>query len=94
MYRTREYRRSQRERVINRKEHIIHDQNDYWNIRYRGMLSKGKIHCSCWMCRRKSYDTTKMQDMRILLSSRQDIEDYIGKGNKIYNKIRNEMNYG
>ena len=29
-----------------------------------GMLNKGKIHCSCRMCRKKSYDYPKMQDIR------------------------------
>lgn len=26
--------------------------------------SKNKIHCSCWMCRRKSYDEKSIRDRR------------------------------
>ncbi len=29
-----------------------------------GRLSKGKIHCSCWMCRRKSYDDWSHSDTK------------------------------
>ena len=29
-----------------------------------GRLSKGKIHCSCWMCRVKSYDYRSHMDAR------------------------------
>ena len=29
-----------------------------------GRLSKGKIHCSCWMCRVKSYDYLSQMDTR------------------------------
>ncbi len=27
-----------------------------------GYLSKGKIHCSCWLCRKKSYDEKSHSD--------------------------------
>lgn len=56
MNRSRDYYRKQRARVIRRKQNIIHSQNDYWHVEHAGMLSKGKIHCSCPMCRHKSYD--------------------------------------
>ncbi len=49
--RGRAYTRYQRNSHINRKKRIIHDMNDYWYYRYDGILSKGKIHCSCPMCR-------------------------------------------
>lgn len=26
--------------------------------------SKNKVHCSCWLCRRKSYDEKSMKDRR------------------------------
>ena len=58
------YYRAQREKAINRKKRIIKDQHNYWNVRFDGELSKGKIHCSCPLCRRKSYDYAKMQDIR------------------------------
>lgn len=64
MERERDYYRHHRERCIKRKKKIIRDLNDYWHYTHEGVLSKGKIHCSCWMCRRKSYDEPKMQDVR------------------------------
>ncbi len=56
------YRRQKREDVIRRKEKIIHEQNDYWHYGDPGRLSKGKIHCSCPLCRRKSYDSARRDD--------------------------------
>lgn len=47
MNRSRDYYRKQRARVIRRKQKIIHGLNDYWHVEHAGMLSKGKIHCSC-----------------------------------------------
>lgn len=50
--RSRAYRRYQRNKHILRKKRII--KNVYmgdWGYKHDGMLSKGKVHCSCWMCR-------------------------------------------
>jgi hypothetical protein len=60
--RNRGYYREQRQKHINRKKKIIHNLNDYWYYKYDGDLSKGKIHCSCWMCRQKTYDNWKHSD--------------------------------
>ena len=60
--RGRAYTRYQRNRHINRKKHIIHKQNDYWFYKYDGVLSKGKIHCSCWFCRLKSSEYISKRD--------------------------------
>lgn len=60
--RGRAYTRYQRNRHINRKKRIIHKQNDYWFYKYDGILSKGKIHCSCWLCRLKSSEYTSKRD--------------------------------
>lgn len=53
------YYREQREKHISRKKKIIHMNGNYWNYKFDGILSKGKIHCSCGMCmnktRNKSY---------------------------------------
>ena len=51
--RTRAYTRHQRRRVIKRKLLII---RNVWSqeahlLQVEGKLSKGKIHCSCRMCR-------------------------------------------
>lgn len=64
MNRSRDYYRKQRARVIRRKQKIIHGLNDDWHVEHAGMLSKGKIHCSCPMCRHKSYDEKSMSDKR------------------------------
>lgn len=64
MERGRAYTRYQRNMHINRKKRIIHAKDDYWYYKYEGKLSKGKIHCSCWMCRLKSYEYPCAQDIR------------------------------
>lgn len=64
MRRTRGYFRYQRIAHIRRKQRIIKDQGGYWHYRYPGELSKGKIHCSCWLCRHKSYDVPQTRDSR------------------------------
>jgi hypothetical protein len=56
------YYREQRKKHIKRKKKIIHNLNDYWYYKYDGSLNKGKIHCSCWMCRQKTYDSWKHSD--------------------------------
>lgn len=77
MYRTSEYRRHQRKRVINRKKHIIHEQNDYWNYKHEGCLDKGKIHCSCWMCSAKTgVHGWKMGDLKNLMGMKKEADDY------------------
>ena len=52
--RTIDYYRKQRIKHINRKKRIIHELDDYWSYKYDGMLSKGKILCSCFICSGKS----------------------------------------
>ena len=81
MNRSRSFRRFQRKRAINHKSMILHD---YWQIRSEGFwtpvrvgeLSKGKVHCSCWMCRRKSYDDPRMMDKKNRLSLQQKQSDF------------------
>jgi len=52
--RNRGYYRQERRKHINRKKRIIHQLNDYWYYKYEGCLNKGKIHCSCPLCRCKT----------------------------------------
>lgn len=66
MSRDRRFTRVQRVKHIRRKQRIIKEQGNYWHYEHAGSLSKGKIHCSCPMCRRKSYDSPKIQDVRSL----------------------------
>jgi hypothetical protein len=84
MKKTRAYRRSQRERVINRKTRILRKfgGEEYifaWSRGKRGRFAKGKIHCSCWMCRSKSYDILSHADERELLASQQQMSEEASK---------------
>lgn len=67
MNRTRDYYRKQRAKHIARKQRMVKEWSINGNCLYwvapAGALSKGKIHCSCWMCRRKSYDHKAAKDL-------------------------------
>jgi len=52
--RNRAYYRDVRKRHIDRKKRIIKNLDNYWHYEYDGVLSKGKIHCSCGMCMAKT----------------------------------------
>lgn len=61
------YYRYQRKRTIRRKDRILHfwgsdEEVASWGP--KGRLSKGKIHCSCPLCRHKSYDDPTVRDKR------------------------------
>ena len=71
MARGRDWRRFQRYRTIQRKVDILRGIDGDENVKAWtaggtkiGRLSKGKIHCSCWMCRVKSYDYRSHMDAR------------------------------
>ncbi|WP_153733343.1 hypothetical protein [Sporosarcina obsidiansis] len=55
--RSRAYTRHQRERVIQKKssilQNVLHIEEKHMPI--RGTLSKGKVHCSCKMCRYEQF---------------------------------------
>ena len=70
MSRSRVYTRYQRRAHIGRKKRIIKEVG-CWYTKFDGQLSKGKIHCSCPMCRMKSYDERQARDIR-----RSDAMDY------------------
>ena len=83
MQRDRAYYRMVRSRTIRKKLGILKrlDGGNKWPdcgwVRGRpGRLSKGKIHCSCWMCRTKSYDYLSHSDEKKKTDARQQIEDY------------------
>ena len=78
MNRDRGYYRRQRMRVIHRKENILRqlggEENVLaWEHGAAGRLSKGKIHCSCWMCRSKSYDDPQVRDKRAAINAAQQL---------------------
>jgi hypothetical protein len=72
--------------VIKRKVHLL---KQYGGEEYvfawsgggeTGRFSKGKIHCSCRMCRTKSYDTATHTDKKKFLSLKQQINEiYYGR---------------
>ena len=81
MHRNRAYRRFQRRRAIHHRFMILRDywklnDADDWTPERYGHLSKGKAHCSCWMCRRKSYDDPRIMDKRRAISQNQSQMDY------------------
>lgn len=47
------YYREQRNKHIQRKKRIVRELGGYWHYPHDGMFSKGKIHCSCPLCRGK-----------------------------------------
>lgn len=62
------YYRRVRKQHINRKKRIIHKLGDYWSYKFDGMLSKGKIHCSCPMCRGKDFRNRHIKTLQELES--------------------------
>ena len=80
MNRTRDWHRFQRRRAIARKAGILRrnwgaEEMNLWTGGMSGRLSKGKIHCSCWMCRCKSRDERSTSDNRKQISMLQQMEE-------------------
>lgn len=69
--RAKDYYRYQRNKHINRKKKII--RYNGWYVSHDGKLSKGKIHCSCWMCR---FEGITMSDLRKQLSMDQKEREF------------------
>ena len=66
---SRAYHRWQRQRTINRKVGLLNriGGDEYvfaWTHGMTGRLAKGKIHCSCPMCRSKSSDQISHRDAK------------------------------
>lgn len=79
MKRTRAYYRRQRNRTIERKLGILRrlggEEYVYaWTRGAYGRLAKGKIHCSCPMCRAKSRDEHSYRDKKAFLSAKQQMD--------------------
>ena len=79
MKRTRAYYRRQRNRAIERKLGILRrlGGEEYVYACTRGAygrLAKGKIHCSCPMCRAKSRDEHSHRDKKAFLSAKQQMD--------------------
>lgn len=82
MKRNRGYYRKQRAKFIARKISIqkkkmgIKEVNKIYDERRKGQLGKGKIHCSCPMCRTKSYDELSRRDQAELERSIQQLKEF------------------
>ncbi|RXT00680.1 hypothetical protein [Ammoniphilus sp. CFH 90114] len=50
--RSRSYYRHHRKRVFRRKAKLAKKLK--WYVPYIAQFSKGKVHCSCWMCSKKT----------------------------------------
>jgi len=86
MQRNRAYYRWHRFRVIYKKVKFLQRRDgiegvESWTRGQYGRLSKGKIHCSCWMCRFKSYDNLTHADLKQLVSARQQMLLYMSEQN-------------
>lgn len=78
MNRDRNYYRKHRKRAIHHKEQILlqlggEENVSAWARGAVGRFSKGKIHCSCWMCRRKSYDDPRIRDKRAAMDAAEQL---------------------
>jgi len=76
--RSRAYIRHQRERMIQKKwailQNVMLQENEYMPV--RGTLSKGKVHCSCRMCRYEQYHSIpKAKHKAKLKAMEQEIDD-------------------
>ena len=79
--RERNYYRKQRIRHIKRKKRIIKELNNYWLYEHEGVLSKGKIHCSCKLCSAKSNrNGWKPSDILKIEKFNHDIKEYYREG--------------
>lgn len=83
--RDRSYTRYQRNRAINRKFNILKntwgskEAESIYGGKKKGSLSKGKIHCSCWMCRKKSNIELSHSDKKKLISYKQALDEYFSE---------------
>ena len=80
MNRNMAYYRAQRIRIINKKRNILakiggSELVHAWSRGELGRLSKSKIHCSCWMCRTKSYEYKSHSDKKKEAAAIQQILD-------------------
>jgi len=78
--RSKAYIRYQRERIIRKKWNILKDVmlRESEDMPERGRLSKGKIHCSCRMCRYEQFHSIpKAKHKAKLIAMEQEIDDYV-----------------
>lgn len=80
--RDRDYRRKVRQKAINKKLRIrrfkwgSQEFHKYYEHNPVGLLDKGKVHCSCPLCRRKSYDELSRKDKSKLEIMNIDLKEF------------------
>lgn len=73
--RSRSYYRHHRNRSIRSKKEKI--SYNYWNYKYDGMYSKGKIHCSCSSCKySKKFNVKKKTWINSSILMKEQCNDY------------------
>ncbi len=83
MSRTRAYTRKMRAKAIKRKKRIVSNWRwwgDYPFYPHDGMYSKGKIHCSCPLCKSKAYYGKHLftrQEVLAVLRMHEGDEEYL-----------------
>ena len=79
MSRSRSYTREMRNKHIARKKRIIEEvyAGNYY-VPYDGMLSKGKVHCSCNLCAFAKYNKHEQteSDMRRIASCDEKLKEF------------------
>lgn len=89
--RNRSYYRDVRDRHIKRKLYILRDcLHDPYTLKFDGMASKNKIHCSCILC---AFHETPISDKRILLKLDNELsecDEYVATVER--NRIRKRYN--
>ena len=81
MSRTRAYTRKMRAKAIKRKKRIVSNWHGFENGYYphNGMYSKGKIHCSCPLCKDKAYYGKHLlteQELVSILKLKEELDTY------------------
>lgn len=82
MYRSKSYRRHQRDRVINHKSYIA-KHIMYWTEFTPGRFDKGKVHCSCPLCRAKSKQVMGVKNKSINSWKHSDIKKHLSALDKL-----------
>lgn len=73
-HRDRAYYRTVRRNNIARKKKISKNIYDGWSPEHDGYLSKGKVHCSCWMC---AFHGTPIQDLKRIEAMDESLKNMI-----------------
>lgn len=81
------YLRNEREKAIKRKEKIVKNRfnEEFENFRnsqqkgyVRGKLNKGKVHCSCGMCKYEKHNAIEKPRIKAKkLTMQNEIDEYV-----------------